>query len=348
MPTECRSPIYPEDAVILAPLSGFSDLPFRNAARRYGCIFAFTEMVDAGSLAYGSGRSDIMLTRGENEPWLGVQLVGANKERIERAVDKLNRYNFEVLDFNLGCPAPKVVRKGAGAALGADIDLAAELTATIVKLAEFPVTAKIRILDEDDPTPTVRLARSLEQAGVQAITIHGRIRKRFYSGPVFYDHIAAVRENCSIQIIGNGGIMDALSADNMRRKTGCRAVMVARGAMGNPWLFNELMAPETYQPPTVGELIDELSRHVMEMVDFYGEELAMKVSRKIILDYMRGRGFNNSLKAQVSFLKTVTDFKQFISSLHESPPGPRYWQWLKRYPDAERRLRPEPAYSVPG
>jgi tRNA-dihydrouridine synthase B len=332
--------IYPKNSIILAPLSGFTDMPYRNSAWRHGCKFAFTEMVDASSLAYGSERTEIMLRRSPADSWLGVQLVGCHADRIDKALDILNRHNFDVLDFNLGCPAPKVARKGAGAVLGQDCDKAAQLMELIARKSKFPVTAKIRIQDEADPTPTITLVKKLVDAGAQAITIHGRIRRRFYAGPVHYHVIAAVRETCNIQIIGNGNVMSQLSCNEMREKSGCDTVMVARGAMGNPWLFQELSSPEKYLPPTVNELLEELQCHVLEMVVFYGEELAMKVSRKIILDYLKGRGFNGTLKAQVSFLKTVDDFHNFIQLVAEAKPGQRYWSWLKKYPDAERRLQP--------
>lgn len=332
--------IYPANSIILAPLSGFTDIPYRNSAWRHGCKFAFTEMVDASSLAYGSERTEIMLRRSPADRWLGVQLVGCHADRIDKALGILNRHNFDVLDFNLGCPAPKVARKGAGAKLGQDCDKAANLMELIAKKSKIPVTAKIRIQDEADPAPTIKLVKKLIEAGAQAITIHGRIRSRFYAGPVHYQIIAAVREACNIQIIGNGNVMSQLSANEMRQKSGCDVVMVARGAMGNPWLFQELDSPENYSPPTVTELHKELQCHVLEMVDFYGEELAMKVSRKIILDYLKGRGFNGTLKAQVSFLKTVSDFTNFMQLVIESSPGQRYWSWLEKYPAAERRLQP--------
>ncbi len=332
--------IYPQNSVILAPLSGFTDIPYRNSAWRHGCKFAFTEMIDASSLAYGSDRTDIMLKRSPADRWLGVQLVGCHADRIAKALELLNRHDFELLDFNLGCPAPKVARKGAGAILGQDCDKAANLMELIAKKSKFPVTAKIRIQHEEDPAPTIKLVKKLVDAGAQAITIHGRIRRRFYAGPVHYQIIAAVREACNIQIIGNGNVMSQLSANEMREKSGCNVVMVARGAMGNPWLFDELNHPVDYSPPTVTALHQELQCHVLEMVDFYGEELAMKVSRKIILDYLKGRGFNGTLKAQVSFLKTVDDFKKFMQLVTTSSPGQRYWSWLNRYPNAERRLQP--------
>lgn len=329
--------LYPENSIILAPLSGYTDLPYRRSARRFGAKYCFTEMIDAGSLAYGNDKTTRFMDRGDDEEWLGVQLLGSNHERIRAAVEILNQHDFDVLDFNLGCPVPKVCKKGAGAALGKDIEAALGCFELIQKLSRHPVSAKIRILDEQDPEATLRLLRGLIEVGAQAVTIHGRVRNKFYAGPVYFDIIAAARTAENIQIIANGGINGASSYAEIREKTGCDTVMLARGAMGNPYLFRELADPDNYVPPTAAELCDELEQHVMEMIDYYGETLALRRARKIILDYLRGRGFPGKLKSRVSFLCTSGDFAEFMKSAREGP-SERYRQWQKVYPMADRRL----------
>ena len=328
--------IYPENSIILAPLSGYTDLPYRRSARRFGCKYCFTEMIDAGSLAYGNYKTTRFMERGDDEEWLGVQLVGSDHDRIKKAVEILNRHNFDILDFNLGCPVPKVAKKGAGAALGEKIDEAVKCFEIIEKLSRHSVTAKIRILDEQNPEPTLRLTRKLEEAGAQAIAIHGRVKNKFYAGPVYFDIISASREALDIQVIANGGITGISTYNEMREKTGCSEVMLARGAMGNPWLFREL-ADKDFTPPTPEELCNELEQHVMEMIDYYGETLALRIGRKIILDYFKSRGFPGKFKAEVSFLHTRKDFAGFMKVVREGP-SERYRQWLKVYPDADRRL----------
>lgn len=329
--------IYPADSVILAPLSGYTDLPYRHSARRHGCRMAFTEMVDAGSLAFGNKRTRTYLDRGSDEDWLGVQLVGCEAEHIAESARILNDYRFDVVDFNLGCPAPKVVKKGAGALLGRNIDKAVKLFSIIAGISRIPVSAKIRIIDELDPASTVEIVKKLESAGASAITIHGRIKEAFYSGQVFYEVIAAARQAVKIQVVANGGIMDLSSYGVIKKATGCDCVMVARGAMGNPWLFEEVVMHDRYQPPTIQQLCKEIELHVLETIDYYGEELALKVSRKIILDYIRGRGFPGGLKAEVSFLHNKEDFYKFLDKIIEGHTE-RYWQWLEKFPHAERRL----------
>jgi len=293
-------------------------------------------MIDAGSLAYGNDKTTRFMDRGEDEEWLGVQLVGCSHERIRKSVDILNEHDFDVLDFNLGCPVPKVAKKGAGAALGQNIDEALKCFELIKKFSRHPLSAKIRILDEQDPAQTLKLVKGLADAGARAVTIHGRVKNKFYAGAVYFDIIAVVREAVDIQIIANGGVNGISTYNEIREKTGCDTVMVARGAMGNPWLFRELCEKD-YVPPTTNELCDELEQHIMEMIDYYGETLALRIGRKIILDYLRSRGFPGKFKVQVSFLKKTKDFTKFMKLVREGPSG-RYRQWLKAYPDADRRL----------
>lgn len=332
--------IYPPDSLILAPLSGYTDLPYRRSVRRHGCKFAFTEMIDAGSIAYRNEKTHLMLERGNDESWLGVQLVGSCPDRIKKSVEVINRHEFDVLDFNLGCPVKKVAKKEAGAVLGAKPDRAAEMLELIVKNSRHPVTAKIRILDEVDPEPTLYLVKKLEAAGAQAITVHGRIRKAFYSGPVYFDIIKAIRETVGIQVIANGGVMDRKTYEEIRTGSGCDCVMLARGAMGNPWLFQELSDPD-YIPPCGLDLAEEMRLHITEMAEYYGEELGMRIARKIILDYLRGRGYPRTMKADVSFLSNLEQLNEFVDQLKEGP-SERYWTWLNASGSTERVLSPNP------
>lgn len=298
--------IYPENALIMAPLSGFTDLAYRRAAYRCGCRFAFTEMVDAASLAYANGNGEILLKRGEEENFLAVQLVGAEEELLKRACAKLNERDFSLLDFNLGCPVPKVVKKGAGAALGRNISHAHRCFRAIAAESKFQLTAKLRILDENDPAPTLELCAGLVDAGAKALTVHGRTREHFYTGEVKFEIIRAVREAFpDIPVIANGGVNSRESYDLMRQETGCSRVMLAQGIMGNPWLFDEL-ANNTL-PPDIDEWREVVKFHVSEMIALYGEVSAMRQARKIVHDYLKGRGFPSSLRAEASTLSTMND-----------------------------------------
>lgn len=319
MPTGNRAvDIYPENAVIMAPLSGYTDLPFRRSLRRHGCLYAFTPLVEAGSIVYNNPRVPSIVARGGEEEWLGVQLLGSDLERIKTAVKKISHLNFEVLDFNMGCPVRKVTKRGAGAAMGKTPEFAAECLNAIVTLSPFPVTGKIRILDHDDPTPTVRFARLLESAGCQALTIHGRLWKKVYSGPVAFDVIKAVREAVAIPVIANGGVVDLESSVTLRRETGCSRIMLARGAIGNPWLFNEI---EGGPRPGHADVCAEVLNHIREMVDFHGEENGVKVGRKIIAAYLVGRGYSRELRGEVTGLKSWSMFTGFMERVQAAGPS---------------------------
>lgn len=305
--------IYPENILILAPLSGFTDLPYREAAYRGGCRYAFTEMVDAASLAYASGGGEKLLSCSdfERENFIATQLVGSDVELIKRACDKLNEYNFSILDFNLGCPVPKVVKKGAGAALGRKISHALDCFETIAKYSKFPLTAKMRILHQEDPEPTLELCRGLVALGAQALTVHGRTMEHFYTGAVNFGIIRQIRETFpDIPVIANGGVYSVEDCEVMRRETGCTRVMLAQGAMGNPWLFREI---DGGMPPTLEEWKEMVSTHISGMVKLYGEESAMRRARKIVHDYLRGRGFPSSLRNRASALTRETELAELLA-----------------------------------
>lgn len=320
MPTNPHLPdsdpemLYPAGAMLMAPLAGYTDAPYRRVMRRHGCCYAFTEMVDAASLVYARDRARNMLLRGEGEDFLGVQLLGGDHELLKGGIDVLNEYDFNVLDFNLGCPVPKVTKKFAGAELGRHVDEALACFALFRGRSKFPLTAKIRILSEDDPEPTVSLAKGLAELGARAITIHGRVKKMIYSGPVYYDVIKEVVKQVPVPIIGNGGIMVHTDAAMMLQKTGCHAVMAARGAMGNPWIFDGTC-------PTVSELCQEILIHIREMIAMYGEESAMHMARKMVHDYFRGRGFAGVFRSGASHLSTEEDLCKMLRQAPEAHPG---------------------------
>ena len=333
--------IYPAGAAVLAPLAGHTDLPMRLSARRHGCRYAFTEMIDAGSLVFGNAKTMTLIRRDPSEDFLGIQLVGSDHDTLKKALAIINSLDFSVLDFNLGCPAPKVAKKGEGAAFAAlRPEEAVRAFSVLTEHARIPVTVKMRILDENAPEPTVRFAKRLEDAGAAALTLHGRMMKMFYSGPVFHAVIRAVRENLSIPVVANGGALSAPLYRTLLAETGCENGMVARGALGNPWIFREI-ADADASPPTVEELAEEMEAHFRSIVDFYGEELALRISRKTLLEYLRGRGYPGELRASISFLNSADAFRTLMKAVRKGP-SPRYWQTLEQNPSAERRLAPSP------
>ena len=332
--------IYPAGAPLLAPVAGHTDLPMRLSARRHGCRYAFTEMVDAGSLVFGNYKTCGLLTaRDPSEDFLGIQLVGSEPEILAKAAEIVNSRDFSVLDLNLGCPAPKVAKKCEGISLVIHRpDDAVRALSTLAEHSRIPVTAKTRILSEDDPEPTVRFAQRLQDAGARAITLHGRLMKNFYSGPVFFEIIRAVRETLKIPVIANGGALTWERYRELVTETGCPNGMVARGACGNPWIFREISEGHP-DPPTLSEFVTEIRLHFESMMRFYGTENGLRIGRKTLLAYLRGRGFPGELRASVSTLNSTDAFETLIRRVEEGP-SPRYWQMLAQDPSMERRLKP--------
>jgi tRNA-dihydrouridine synthase B len=300
---------------LLAPLAGYSDVAFRRSCRRYGCRVAFTPLIDACALAYGNRHNREILARGEDEEWLGVQVLGSDPAMLERAAAQLYTLPFDRVDINMGCPVRKVTGRGAGAALPLTPDLALRCVDAVRRQCpDRPVSVKLRILSEEDAGLTVAFACRLEGAGVCALTIHGRIWQRVYAGPVAAGTIRAVREAVGIPVTANGGIFSREDGLRLAAATGCASLMVARGAIGNPWIFRELRDAKA-QPPSHALVCEELRDHIEGMVSLYGESAALREGRKIILAYLCGRGYPRPLRASVSSVSTLAEFDELYRQI---------------------------------
>ncbi len=317
---------------VLAPLAGYTDVPFRRACRRYGCRRAFTALIDACALVYGNRHNAAILARGEDEPWLGVQLLGGDPALLQRAAALLSALPFDQVDINLGCPVRKVTRKGAGAALALDPERALRCVDAVRRECHGrPVSAKMRILAEGDPGPTVALARRLADAGICGLTVHGRVWERVYAGPVWAGVIRAVREALDIPVTANGGIFCRDDGSRLAAATGCASLMVARGAIGNPWIFRDLSSgPAT--PPSHEEVCTELREHIEGMVALYGEGPALREGRKIILAYLCGRGYRRALRATVNQVSTLAHFRELWRQVCAEVPPPSPAPYRRRLP----------------
>ena len=284
----------------LAPMAGYTDLPFRRVCRRYGLYYGTTALIDAGALVHGNPDNTAILHRGEEEEWLQVQLLGSIPTDIRTSTRILRDgpWHFDVLDFNMGCPVRKVAKRLAGAALMTQPVRALECLKEMRDNWPGVLTVKMRILKEDNPESTIRLAQQLEAIGVQGLAIHGRLARMVYSGPVHTEIIRAVRESVHIPVTANGGIFTLEDACELSEATGCSRVMVARGCIGVPWIFRDI-ATGTVLPVSREELLEVMTEHVDQMVQEYGEKSAMILSRKIISSYLSGRGFPHELRAQV-------------------------------------------------
>jgi len=310
--------LYEADSLIMAPLSGYTDLPYRNSLRRHGCSYAFTEMIDTGAIVHASKACARFFDRGKNEDWLGVQLVGNNLEEFRYSIEYIKKFEFSVIDINMGCPMRKVAGKGKGAGLAKDPDKAAAIIELIVSLLNTPVTAKIRIQSEVDPESTIKFAKKIEDAGASAVTIHGRVAEKIYSGKCFGNIIAEVSNALKIQVIANGGVSNKEAYEELIKTSGCREIMLARGAMGNPWLFDILKGNKKHSP-TKDELCDEIEMHFTELLEYAGDEIAFKLGRKIILDYIKGHGFPADFRIAASKISSRDDFNSLMIRLNAFP-----------------------------
>lgn len=304
----------PYKRIYLAPLAGYTDLPFRRVCRRQGLRYAYTALIDAGALVYGNKENRAILARGDDEPWLGVQLLGSRLDFIEKAVPMLNEMPYDEFNFNMGCPVKKVVQREAGAALLKHPEHALECVKLIRKLVNRPFTVKIRILSETDTEATVSFCRQLVEEGVEGIFIHGRVASKVYSGPVATEIISAVREAVTVPVVANGGIFTHEDGQELARQTGCEGIMVARGAIGNPWLFRSLAEGQEVSP-THGELCDMIELHLRSMMELYGEEDGLVNGRKIILGYLGGRGYHRSLKLAVCSIRKEAEFMELLDQI---------------------------------
>lgn len=278
--------------LILSPLAGVSDLPFRLIARERGCAFAFTEMISAGALSRRSARTILMLRTSPADSPLGVQLLGADAEAVARATELLCERRPALLDFNAACPVRKVVRRGEGAALLKDPRALASLLGTIAARSTVPVTVKIRSGWDASSPPAREIALRAREAGAKAVFIHGRTMRQGYSGAVDYGAIRAVREALDIPVIASGDALTPALVKKLFDETGCAGVLIARGALGNPWIFRdaeELLAGRPAPArPAAGEIADAMGRHLALCCDHYGEPRGTTVFRKHFAWYTRG------------------------------------------------------------
>ena len=278
--------------VVLAPMAGVSDLPFRIITRGFGAPLAFTEMIDARALSHGDRRTRRMLSSGPEDRPLGVQLVGNDETYLLKALDLLQGTAIDLIDFNAACPAPKLTRKGMGAALLRDPYRLRSLLEMLVRHSDKPVTVKIRAGWDHDSINAREVALLAEDAGVSALFIHGRTKTQGYSGNVNFRVIGEVKEALGIPVIASGDNITAGSVKTMFDETGCDGVAIARGALGNPWIFTEVIAclqrQNGFSRPGVHEIISTVKKHLDLVVAHHGESRGVSSFRKFVIWYTRG------------------------------------------------------------
>ena len=307
-----------DNEVFLSPMAGVTDLPFRTICKEKGCGMLYTEMINAKALCYDDENTKKMLNLEDDGHPVAVQIFGSDPEYMGKAASIMNQYTNDILDINMGCPAPKVIKNGDGSALMRNPKLAAEVLTAVVKNSKKPVTLKIRKGWDDNSVNALEIAKIAEECGRSALARHGRTREQFYSGKADWDIIAEIKQSINIPVIGNGDVFDVQDAVNMLEKTKCDAIMIGRGSQGNPWIFNRInhymKTGEVLPEPTLEEKISTAIKHMNLAVAEHGEYVAVREMRKHIGWYLKG--LKNSAKYRDQINK-ITDYKEVISMLEE-------------------------------
>ena len=309
------------EKVALAPMAGVADRAFRELCRGYGAAYTVCEMASAKGISLGDKKSAELLSIYEPERPAGSQIFGNSPETMAKAAEKALEYSPDFIDINMGCPAPKVASSGGGALLMKNPVLAAEIVKAVAEVSTVPVTVKMRSGWDDSNINAVELAKRCEQAGAAAITVHGRTKVQMYAPPVNIDIIRQVKQAVSVPVIGNGDITDGKSAAKMLEETGCDMVMVGRGALGRPWVFqeinaylnNEIILPE----PPVTQKMHIMLKHIEKICEYKGERVGIREARKHAAWYTKGLHGAANYRARIGLISSIEELQQIALELIE-------------------------------
>lgn len=317
----------------LAPMAGITDWPFRLICRRLGCGMTVSEMVSAKGLLYKNVKTTEMLRIDDGERPTAIQLFGSVPAELAEAARMVEASGADMIDFNMGCPVPKIVNNGEGSALMKNPQLAHDILAAMVKAVKIPVTVKFRAGWDDANRNAVEIARAVEAAGVSAVAVHGRTRQQFYEGKADWSIIADVKQAVSVPVFGNGDIFTVADGLRMLEQTGCDGLMIGRGADGNPWLFTALAAAlrgeQLPQPPSLKERLAQAAEHLEMLIAYKNEVVAVKEMRRHISAYLKGMPHAAEFRGRFHKVDTQEQFSELLEEYSEC--AHRYYETEKHF-----------------
>ena len=308
-----------ENSYVLGPMAGVTDLPFRLLCKEQGAGLLCMEMVSAKGIFYNNKNTESLLQIHPEEVPVSLQFFGSDPKIVSEMAKRVEERPFSILDINMVCPVPKVVRNGEGSALMKNPKLVYELVSATVKAIKKPVTVKIRKGFDDEHINAVEIAKIIEEAGAAAVAVHGRTREQYYSGKADWEIIRQVKEAVSIPVIGNGDVTSGEKAIAMREQTGCDGVMIARGAQGNPWIFSELLEYERTgrlpDRPDVEEIKQTMLRHARLQIEYKGDFTGIREMRKHVAWYTKGLHGAARLRDQINQVESYAELENLLTSL---------------------------------
>ena len=307
-----------EGGLCLGPMAGVSDLPFRRLCKEMGASLLVTEMVSAKAIYFKNKNTEPLMKIDKDEHPVALQLFGSDPDIIALIAAQIENRDFDIFDFNMGCPVPKIVNNGEGSALMKNPKLVEEILSKLVKSVKKPVTLKIRKGFNEDNINAVEIAKIAEASGVSAIAVHARTREQYYSGKADWSIIKAVKSAVNIPVIGNGDVTDGKSAEEMYEYTGCDGIMIARAERGNPWIFREIrdyFCSKTVEKPAKDEVIDMILKHCRLQMEYDDEIMAVRKMRKHVAWYTHGMKGSSTLRDRVNHIESYNELEHLLRTV---------------------------------